>query len=47
MGGKPTFAASAKSKELREESGRSGYQAIFLLCKRSEWQQGALCTKFL
>jgi hypothetical protein len=35
-GGLPTFAASAKSKGQREESGRSGYQPDFLLCKRSE-----------
>jgi hypothetical protein len=28
-GGLPTFAASAKSKEQREESGRSGHQPVF------------------
>jgi hypothetical protein len=28
-GGLPTFAASAKSKGQREESGRSGYQPVF------------------
>jgi hypothetical protein len=28
-GGMPTFAASAKSKGQREESGRSGYQPVF------------------
>jgi hypothetical protein len=41
MGGLPTFAASAKSKEQREESGRSaqGISPFFLLCKRGEWRQ--------
>jgi hypothetical protein len=29
MGGLQTFAASAKSKGQREESGRSGYQPVF------------------
>lgn len=38
-GGKRSFAASATSKEQREESGRSGHLPIFLLCKRGEWRQ--------
>jgi hypothetical protein len=35
MGGLRTFAASAKSKRQSKESGRSGHQPVFLLCKRS------------
>jgi hypothetical protein len=31
-GGKWTFAASAKSKGQREESGRSGHQPVFFCC---------------
>jgi hypothetical protein len=38
-GGLLTFAASAKSKGPREESGRSEYQPVFVLCKRSERRQ--------
>jgi hypothetical protein len=47
LGGELPFAASAKSKGQRDESGRSGHQPVFLLRKRIEWQQGALFTEFL